>query len=819
MMRRLLFVCLIGILGTTLSAQSATTSAPDGSHRSNGPSQLSFSLSAPVREMPPQAHTPGPRKNVPLLRPPVRKGGLNTTDPVVQTFTPAAAAAQSLGQWEGLGAGYPGFSVTAVPPDTNMAVGPNHIVQWVNNAFVVFDKTGVPIGAPVADSTFWASATCNQLGGFSDPIIQYDRMADRWIVGEVGLPLLPGLFGQFAQCFAVSTTSDPTGSYFMWGYGFGSNINDYPKIAVWPDGYYITWNIFSGSQTFIGPEACAWDRTAMLAGVTAPSFVCFKMNAAFSSLLPSDLDGAMLPPAGSPNFVMGIDPVSSTLNLWQFHVDYANPNNSTFVGPTSIAGVAPFVAPCPTTGDCLDQPGTTTKLDALGDRLMYRLAYRTFGDHASLVANHTVLTPAGNTGVRWYEVRDPGGTPTIFQQGTFAPDADNRWMGSIAMDKSGNIGVGYSVASSATFPSIRFSGWEVGGPLGELQTETSAIAGGGSQTGYNRWGDYSAMRIDPVDDCTLWYTQEYQATTQSADWSTRIISFQFPSCGHALVPTTTGLTSSSNPSNAGDNVMFTAAVSPSAATGTVQFFDGGSSLGIVTLSAGTATLSTSTLSAGSHSITAVYGGDTTYAGSVSSVLTQTVNGVAIGTSTSLVPSPNPSTFGQSVMLTAAVSPVSGTGTPTGSVTFAEGTTVLGSSTLDANGRATISTSSLTVGTHSITARYNGDSAFSGSSSAPVSQTVNKANTTTTVASNRNPTNAGRAVTFTATVTPANATGVIQFFDGASLMGTVTLSQGTASLTTSSLSTGSHSITARYGGDANYNGSTSAVLTETVGRRK
>jgi len=181
--------------------------------------------------------------------------------------------------------------------------------------------------------------------------------------------------------------------------------------------------------------------------------------------------------------------------------------------------------------------------------------------------------------------------------------------------------------------------------------------------------------------------------------------------------------------------------------------------------------------------------------------------------------PNPSTFGQSVMLTAAVSPVSGTGTPTGSVTFAEGTTVLGSSTLDANGRATISTSSLTVGTHSITARYNGDSAFSGSSSAPVSQTVNKANTTTTVASNRNPTNAGRAVTFTATVTPANATGVIQFFDGASLMGTVTLSQGTASLTTSSLSTGSHSITARYGGDANYNGSTSAVLTETVGRRK
>jgi Big-like domain-containing protein len=820
MVRRLTFLCLIVLLGTTLSAQSVRTPTSDGSHRPDGPSQLPFSLSPPVREMPPQAHTPGPRKNIPLLRPPLRKGAGNIADPVVQTFTPtAAAAAQSLGQWEGLGAGYPGFSVTAVPPDTNMAVGPNHVVQWVNGGFVVFDKRGTPIGAPVADSTFWASATCNQLGGFSDPTIQYDRMADRWIVGEVGLPLLPGLFGQFAQCFAVSTTSDPTGSYFMWGYGFGSNINDYPKMAVWPDGYYITWNIFAGSGTFVGPEACAWDRNGMLAGVAAPSFVCFKLNAAFSSLLPSDLDGTTPPPAGSPNFVMDIDPVSSTLNLWQFHVDYANPNNSTFVGPTSIAGVAPFEAPCPTTEDCISQPGTATKLDALGDRLMYRLAYRSFGDHASLVANHTVMTPTGNTGVRWYEVRDPGGTPTIFQQGTFAPDADSRWMGSIAMDKSGNIGVGYSVGSSATFPSIRFTGWEVGGPLGELEAETSAAAGGGSQTGYDRWGDYSAMRIDPVDDCTFWYTQEYQATTQSADWSSRIISFQFPSCGHSLVPTTTALASSPNPSSVGDNVLFTATVSPSAATGTVQFFDGASSLGIATLSGGTVSLSTSTLSAGSHSITAVYGGDATSAGSVSSVLTQNVNGIAIGTATSLASSPNPSTFGQSVALTAVVSPMTGTGTPTGSVTFAEGATVLGSSTLDATGRATISTSSLTAGTHSLTARYNGDSTYSGSSSAPVSQTVNKANTTTTVASSRNPSTVGRSVTFTAAVTPVNATGVMQFFDGAALIGTATLSHGTATLTTSSLSIGSHSITAGYGGDVNDNGSTSSVLTQTVNGRK
>jgi hypothetical protein len=912
MVRRLLFLCLIGLFQTTVSAQNGRTSPPDGSHRTKGPGQLEFSLSQPVRDMPPQAHTPGPRKNAPLFRPPLHKSGANVADPVVQTFTPTAASANAVGQFEGLGAGYPGFSITAVPPDPNMAVGPNHIVQWVNNAFVVFDKQGAPIGAPVDDSTFWASATCNQLGGFSDPIVQYDRMADRWIIGEVGLPLFPGLFGQFAQCFAVSTTPDPTGSYFMWGYGFGTDINDYPKISVWPDAYYVTWNIFTGSETFVGPEACAWDRTAMLAGVHAPSFVCFSLNAAYSSLLPSDLDGAALPPAGSPNFVMDIDPVSSTLNLWKFHVDFATPSNSIFAGPTSIAAVAPFVAPCLATQDCIPQPGTTAKLDALGDRLMYRLAYRNFGDHSSVVANHTVLTADGNTGVRWYEVRDPSGTPTIFQQGTFAPDADNRWMASIAMDQSGNIGVGYSVGSAATYPSIRFTGREVGDALGSLQTETFAVVGGGSQTGFNRWGDYSAMRIDPVDDCTFWYTQEYQATTQDADWSTRIISFQFPSCGGSLVPTTTAVSSSLNPSTSGDNVTFTATVSPAGSTGAVQFFDGASSLGTAALSGGTASLSTSTLSVASHSIKAVYGGDASHAGSTSPVLTQVVNsgviatttalssslnpstfgdnvtftatvspagstgtvqffdgasslgtaalsggtaslststlsvashsitavysgdashtgstspaltqvvGTSGATATSLVSTPNPSTFGQSVVLLATVSPTSGAGTPTGTVTFKEGATILGSSPLDSNGRGTISTSSLAVGVHSITAEYGGDATHSASSSAPASQTVNQANTTTTVKSNRNPSNAGRAVTFTATVSPSAATGAVQFFDGAVLMGTATLSGGKATFTTSSLSTGSHSITAQYGGSANYSGSTSAVLTQTVSSRR
>jgi Bacterial Ig-like domain (group 3) len=912
MVKTFLLIPLVVLVAGTAYAQGGGRTPGGSSHPPIVRYPLEFAVTPPVRDLPPGRTKESGEKERPLHRPFMRSG--NGADPVVQTSTPTFASAQGVNQWEGLGAGYPGFTITAVPPDPNIAVGPNHIVQWVNNAFVVFDKQGNQIQGPVDDGSFWGlMSTCTQLGGFSDPIVQYDRMADRWIIGEVALPLLPPILGQFAQCFAVSTTSDPTGSYYTWAYGFGTDIPDYPKISVWPDGYYVTFNIFHSSGAFVGPEACAWDRNGMLQGVHAPAFVCFNLNGAFyASLLPSDLDGATLPPPGSPNFFMNIDPSSSALNMWSFHANFANPQNSTFVGPVSIAGVAPFTSPCiPDIPECIPQPGTTMKLDALGDRLMYRLAYRNFGDHASIVANHTVLTPGGNTAVRWYEVRNPGPTPTIFQQGTFAPDNDNRWMGSIAMDKSGNIGVGYSVASGLTYPSIRVTGWEVGDTPGELQTETFAVVGSGSQTGYDRWGDYSAMRIDPSNDCTFWYTQEYQATTQSAGWNTRIIAFQFPSCGQSLTPTTTTISSSANPSTSGQMVTFTVTVSPAAATGTVQFFDGASSLGTIPLSSGTASLSTAALAVGSHAITAAYSGNSSYAGSTSSVLTQTVNTSLISTTTALTSSLNPSTFGQMVTFTATVSPAAATGTvqffdganslgtiplssgtasfstaapavgshaitaaysgdssyaastssvltqtvnassistttalasspnpstygqsvgftafvssssgtPTGTVIFRDGATTLGSSALDAGGFATLSVSSLSAGTHTVTAQYNGDSTFSGSTSPALSQTVNKANATTTLTSNRNPSNNQQPVTFTATVSPSTATGIVQFFDGATLLGSAPLSGGVASLTTTSLSGGSHPVTANYVGDGNYNGSTSAVLTQTVRGKK
>ena len=780
-------------------------------------------LSGPPSSLPSAARPSGPPKQAPFFHLPGRMNSGNVADPVVQTSTSTPAAAQALGQWEGLGEGYPGFTVAAIPPDTNMAVGPNHIVQWVNNAFVVLDKQGHQLQTPVDDSTFWgALSTCYQGGGFSDPVIEYDRVADRWIVAEVAIPLLPGFFGQYAQCFAVSKTSDPSfssdangnnTSYNIWAYGFGSNVNDYDKIAVWPDGYYVTWNIFQNGANFIGPEACAWNRNDMLQGLATPRFVCFQLSSAHASLLASDLDGTNPPPAGSPNYLMEIDPTSSELNLFRFHADFANLNNSTFTGPFPVSGVAPFTAPCPTTQDCIPQPGTTQLLDALGDRLMYRLVYRNYGDHESIVANHTVLTAAGNTGVRWYEVRSPGTAPAIYQQGSFAPNSDNRWMASVAMDQRGNIGLGYSIASGVTYPSIRYTGWEVGNALGTLQAETSLVAGGGSQTGYNRWGDYSAIRIDPSDDCTFWYTQEYQAVSQAGNWNTRIGSFKFSSCGQALTSTSTTLGSSLNPSTYGQPVTLTATVVPSSGTGTptgnVSFKDGSTTLGLSTLNAsGVATFSIASLAAGAHSITAVYGGDSSFSGSSSPALNQTVN--QANTSTTLSTGLNPSTYGTSVTFTANVSPA----TATGMVQFFDGATLLGSGSLS-GGAAALSTASLSVGVHSITANYGGSTNFLGSLSGAVSQMVNPANTTTALSSSVNPSAFGQNVTFSAKVSPSLATGTITFYDGSTSLGAASLNNGTALLSTSALAAGTHSITAAYSGDPNDNASTSSALTQIV----
>ena len=412
-----------------------------------------------------------------------------------------------------------------VPPDTNGAVGATQFVEWVNVTFEVFDKTtGAVVMGPTPGNAFWKGfgGACETRND-GDIIIQYDKLADRWVAAQ------PVFAPPFMYCLAVSTTSDATGPYNRYAFSFPSpntNFPDYPKLGVWPDGYYVTANVFS--PHFSGAMACALDRANMLAG-NAAAIICFQEPPNISSLLPSDLDGKALPPAGSPNFMVGLAGATD-LNFFRFHVDFGNPATSTFTGPTLIP-VAPFSEPCSlSTRACITEPNPGEKVDSLGDRVMYRLAYRNFGDHESLVVNHTIEGGA-EAGVRWYEIRSPGSSPFVFQQGTVIDPNINYWMGSIAMDSVGNIALGFSASSSGLFPSVAVVGRIPSDPLGTMEAPTFLVTGGGVQVqSFRRWGDYSSMSVDPKDDCTFWYSQEYMKTTGSFDWSTRIASFKFNSC-------------------------------------------------------------------------------------------------------------------------------------------------------------------------------------------------------------------------------------------------------------------------------------------------
>ncbi|HLK33626.1 MAG TPA: hypothetical protein VKT29_11090 [Terriglobales bacterium] len=408
-----------------------------------------------------------------------------------------------------------------VVPDANGAPGATQYVQFVNDRYAVYDKsTGALIAGPTTGKALWKNlggpCAANNNG---DIIANYDKLAGVWVLTQFASGN-----GQFYQCFAVSTTSDATGSFNLYAFPISTYWPDYPKMGVWPDGYYMSWNLQNQAKGYalVAPQVCAFDRVNMLAGNPATS-VCFQLSSSYSSLLPADLDGTIAPPSGSPNYLLNLD--ANSVDLWQFHADFQTPSNSYVNGPTNIP-VNAFTESC---GGhvCVPQPNTTQKLDSIADRLMYRLAYRNFGDHESLLANHTVGSPAG---VRWYEIRDPGGVPTVYQQGTINPDSSWRWMGSIAMDKMGNIAAGFSLSSRYIFPSINYAIHLSTDPLGTMSGGVSVIRGTGSQTGKGRWGDYTAMTVDPTDDCTFWYTNEYLASNGSFNWRTRIASFKFNNC-------------------------------------------------------------------------------------------------------------------------------------------------------------------------------------------------------------------------------------------------------------------------------------------------
>jgi len=482
-----------------------------------------WDVSPPLRDMaiPPPADWRGaPRRIVPLRRVPKVPNIGDDPDPVLQTATGPLVDATILLNFKGNSVN--GFA----PPDTNAAVGATQIMQHVNVVHSIYNKTtGVKILGPTSNSSFWSGfgGSCQTSGNSGDPVVNYDKAAGRWVV------LQPVFSAPYMYCIAVSTTSDATGTYNRYAFNLGSsNLPDYPKLSVWPDGYYVTSNSFLGGSSFVGAQACAADRTSMLAGLSA-TMICFQRSTAEASLVPSDWDGAMAPPGGSPNYHLESE-TATTLQLFKFHVDFFTPGNSTFTGPTNIT-VASYTTLCPFTRACIPQPSPGEKVDALSDRLMNRLPYRNFGTHEALVASHTVNKGAGVAGVRWYEIRGLSGAPSVFQQGTLNGGNIHIWMPSIGQDKNGDILLFATASNAAVKPSLGFAGREPSDPLGTMQSPQLIFGGTGVQTNTsNRWGDYASVAIDPEDDCTFVATGEYYQTTGSFNWTTRIASIKFNSC-------------------------------------------------------------------------------------------------------------------------------------------------------------------------------------------------------------------------------------------------------------------------------------------------
>ncbi len=472
-----------------------------------------------------------PALPVPFQKPEQKGEAPVILDPVVQTTIPQDAKMPATTvNFEGIG------NVNGVlPPDTVGDVGPNHYVQMVNLSYQVWDKSGTSLLGPLASNTIWAALPADNIcrvNNDGDPIVLYDQAADRWLLSQFALDF-NGSNG-FHQCIAISETGDPTGAFYLYDFKISdTKMNDYPHFGIWPDGYYLGVNQFDGASfAWAGQVAVAFERDKMLQGLPAQMVYFDDPDPSLGAMLPADWDGATPPPAGSPNLFVQLGGDNASLDIWAFHVDWTTPANSTFTSLVSPA-VAPFDSDlCGFSRNCIPQPGGTA-LDSLAGRLMYRVQYRNFGSYQAMVANHTVdADGADKAGVRWYELRNSGSGWAVANQGTYAPDGDNRWMGSAAMDAQGNIAIGYSVSSTTTHPSIRYTGRLASDPANTLpQGEATLIAGGGSQ-GHSsgRWGDYSSMSVDPVDDCTFWYTQEYYVADSSADWQTRIGSFKYPGC-------------------------------------------------------------------------------------------------------------------------------------------------------------------------------------------------------------------------------------------------------------------------------------------------
>ena len=529
----------------------------------------------------------------PVINPPLMTTPLGSAK-VEQTSQGERAPAAIVASFDGLGLGFEGPQGSATfrnPSDNSLAVGPNHVFQIVNSRMAIFNRQGKVLYGPAPTNTvfkdFGGACETNNNG---DAVVRYDQLAGRWLIvmpvfrrgavrpdqpepgksgepAQVSVPGQPrqpgpaaplyvpppspptppgqpqrgangaargaaGPQGPYSMCYAISASSDPLGSYYRYEF-LRPLFPDYPRPAIWPDGYYVP---TSTGDEVIQKHACVAEREKMLKGEPAQE-QCMIIDGV-NFLNNADIDGKSLPPAGAPNVIMAAGGTQlkkimedSVIFAWRFHVDWKNVANTRLEGPDKIA-VAPYHYLCDgQLTNCVPQPGKSARLDAQGDKIMARLVYRKVGGRESIVAVHSVNTAAGAGGVRWYEFRIDGKTRNVslHQQGTYAPDAAYRWMASPAIDKFGDIGIGYSFGGAPHFAGQRFAGRLVSDPPGKLTLrETILVEGEGAQDAI-RWEDYSQTAIDPLDDCTIWYVGDYLRKGESA-YSSKIGAFRMPGC-------------------------------------------------------------------------------------------------------------------------------------------------------------------------------------------------------------------------------------------------------------------------------------------------
>ena len=437
------------------------------------------------------------------------------------------------------------FGFRIAPPDPNGDVGLNHYVQSVNALTRIFDKNGVPQTPPFKLSSVFSAldTTCSRRDD-GDPVTLYDTLTDRWMLSQYCNNAPP-----FRQLIAVSITDDPTGAYYLYEFAMPNiKLNDYPKLSVWTDAFYMSTDEFIGSE-YAGTGVFALDKKKMIVGDKTAGYIYFDLASPstirLGGMMPADFDGLNPPPTNAPNIFAGYmaneyGDTNDALRLFDFHADFQNPNNSTFTERAeSPILVAQFDPTSPNGREDVEQPPPGNKLDSQSDRLMYRAAYRNFGTHESLVLNQTVrISPPEQTyhaGVRVYELQNAGAGFTVHEQATLGNAATNRWMASAAQDFQGNLAVGYSFSSEQKVPSILYSGKLANDPHGVFRAEETLVNGTGVQTGFgSRWGDYTAMNIDPSDDCTFWMTNEYYTKESQTEnpfgWLTRIGNFKFAEC-------------------------------------------------------------------------------------------------------------------------------------------------------------------------------------------------------------------------------------------------------------------------------------------------